>query len=241
MLKSWFHLFVILSLFAASPVVARVVDTQEDYLRLTDFDEHQRRQAEFNKRRLTDVSEVEKARRNWEDAQKKSLVDYKEWKRKQVASAAEDSDDYRQYLKAEALVQKRIEDLRQEFLSQRNKVREKFSASVKVTELEELGINIDPARVPWEKRNVLAEKGKPSSGARPSGGSPSFNRPNQGNDFIPPEFDSPPPPMPSAPPPPEFFEPDIPPPPPPPDGGFDIPPPPNFDDGAPPPIFDDEF
>ncbi|MBX3018502.1 MAG: hypothetical protein KF767_11470 [Bdellovibrionaceae bacterium] len=239
----WFFSLIFFALPALSD---RVVSSREDLVRLQGWDAHQRQIKDFDSQRQKDVGEVAKSRHAWEKERDEDLVEYRAWKKKQKAAMGEDGPEYQEYLRLQAEEVKRQERLRDTYLAERNDIRHNFSATVKVTELEELGIAHDPERVEWHKRNILAEKGKGSgsSGGRSSSPSrPSFPS-NSGNDFIPPEFDSPPPPPPSVPPPPEFFEPDIPPPPPPPppDGGFDVPPPPPaIDEGAPPPIFDDEF
>lgn len=226
---------------------AREVDSREDLLRLQGWDEHQKRMREFDRQRLTDRDDVAKRRDAWEREKRDDLVEYRAWKKKQTAALDESGPEYREYLKAEAAEARRREELREDFIEKRNDIRRKFSATVDVTEKQELGIAEDPERVDWHKRDLLSPKGR-ASGSRAGGSGnsrPSFTPPsNRGNDFIPPEFDTPPPPPPTTPPPPDFFEPDIPPPPPPPppDEGFDVPPPPPaIEEGAPPPIFDDEF
>lgn len=238
--------FFSLLLFALPALSDRVVNSREDLIRLQGWADHQRWLREFDRQRERDVKEVARAREAWEKEKRDDLVEYRAWKKRQAAAMDESGAEYREYLRLQAEELRRQEKLREQYLAERNDVR-KFSATVKLTEVEELGIADDTPRVEWHKRNLLADKKGSSSG---TGGGAGFSRPtytppsNQGNDYIPPEFDTPPPPPPSVPPPPEFFEPDIPPPPPPPppDGGFDVPPPPPaIDEGAPPPIFDDEF
>lgn len=234
--KSLRILVIAISLLGFHQVSARVVDTIEDRIRLEGWDEHLKSLNQADRQRLMDKDEVAKERKRWEEEQRKGLAEYREWKKKQDQRGDETGPDHIADLKEREKADKEFERLQALWLAEREKIRRQSRSTVNVTEAEELGLTKDPARVPWEKRDLFSDK--KAGAAKPSGSSsaPSNNR---GNDFIPPQFDSPPPP-PTAPPP-EFFEPDIPPPPPPPmpDGGFDMPP--GMDEGLPPPIFDDEF
>lgn len=249
-----FTLIILMSVVSASAALAdppldaspgRVVNSLEDRERLLGWGEQEKMQERFDQERLSDRGEVEKSRRAWEAEQAKSLESYKIWKKRQKASLGEESAEYYADLEMRRRQAQADEKLREDFVIRRDREREKARSVVRLTEKEELGINSDPERVPWAKRNLFGDR-KSASSSTSGGGRFTPPAPRNNNDFIPPEFDqAPPPPPPSGSPPPEFFEPDIPPPPPPPlpDGGFDIPPamPPPMEDGPPPPVFDDEF
>lgn len=225
----------------AQPEVARVVDSKDDRERLLGWDEHVQEQKELDRERLTDVEAAKKDRAAWEKTQQKSLAEHKVQKSKQRASFSDSGPEYLDDLKHKKQQEREFEKRRADYVEKRRIEREKSRAVVQLSEMKELGLEKNPDRVDWAKRDVLSEKSKnktPSVGSsRPNSGGRDGSRGN--SDYIPPEFDAPPPPTAA---PPEFFEPDMPPPPPPlpPDGNDGNINPPS-EDGAPPPVFDDEF
>jgi hypothetical protein len=200
--------------------------------RLAGFQEHQRKNAEFEKSRSVGADQVKEKRRAWDEKIQSSLPEYKEKKSRQAKPLDESSPEYLQDRKARKLEDQAHEERRQAFIKQRDLKRARKKTNIKLTEEEELGLKVQVDRVEWRKRATFKSntgKGSSSGGfSRPGG---SFGEGEGGGSQ---DFSSPPPPPqdfnpPPPPPAPEFFEPEIPPP----------PPMPEFDENIPPPIFDD--
>lgn len=241
-----FLFFLALTGLAQVKPNARVVNSEEDKVRLEGWEAHQALQQRLDAQRLSDQRNIQKSRDNWEALKNKNLIDYRAAKKREKAALDESSPEFKEDLRIRAEDLARTEKRRKDYVQRRDEIRRASRSAVKLTEETELALDQDLPRIAWEKRNLFGEKakGKVAGGSSSSGPSGrSGGNSGGGSDYIPPAFDQAPPPMPTTPPA-EYFEPDIPPPPPPglPDGGFD-PAPPAMDDIAPPPppVFDDEF
>ncbi len=247
-----FHAFLIFIILVCSglfPAQAqRIVNTEDEKIRLQGWDEYLREKARFERERMSDRRELGKDDRAWEKLKAEDLVKYRKLK---IQRKKEHDDSGAEYQKDFALKQKEAENFQRQldkFLDTRRQIRTRSKSSVKLTEEVELGLLEERERFEWEKRNLLDPKGT-GGGKRSAAPSP---RVFPGNSN-PPTWDAgqvpPPPPPPQGFPAPEF-ELDVPPPPPPPpvpefsEGFGDVPPPPppgGFDEQVPPPLFEEDF
>jgi len=219
--------FVILAI--ALSVKAREVDSKEDIERLSGFAQHQADQKKFEKERLSDLHQVRASEKAWGHQRDETLIEYQREKKKQQATLADTSHEYREDLREKLqFIDQEIKS-RREYVQKRDQVRHEEKTEIHLTEAQELGLDPSPDRVDWKRRHFFAETGKALGGKAGGGASPSTENFSGGAgrpSGVPP------------PPPPEFYESEPPPPVPPiydpgmPQGG-------GFDDPMPPPIFDD--
>lgn len=203
------------------------IEVFTDEERLKGFAEHNRRKQTFSEERESASGEMKAIRESWQKRLDSSVADYKAWKTRQKQALDESSEEYFEDQGYKKKAKLEFDQLRQEYVAERDKKRAQKKITIKLSEEKEYGLDEKPDRVEYRKRALyfpeLLKKNKKTTagGTLPSGsGSVDFGSP-------PAEFN---PPV-SQPPSPEFFEPEIPQPPP--------PPPPDFDDGIPPPIFDE--
>lgn len=220
----------------------RIVNSEEEKIRLQGWDEHQRTKAKFDRERLNDRRDTSKEDREWQKLKDDDLVYYRREKARRQKEIDDSGAEYKKDLAEKQKQEKKFQEQLDQFLEIRRRVREKSKSTVKLTEEEELGLFENRDRFEWEKRNLLDPKGLGSGSRRTA-------PPRASSPPIPSVFDSGPPPPPASTP---DFELDVPPPPPPPpppvpefsEGMGDVPPPPpasGFEEQVPPPIFEEDF
>ncbi len=221
--------WILTALLLLNLQMVQAAESFSEEQRLEGFAEHKRKNAQFEKERLSDVDGVKKSRKVWEEQLQKAVADYKASKNRQSVALDESSPEYKEDLKAKKQRAEELEKFRQEYVRERNLKKAQKNSHIHLTEEEELGLIEKDQRVDIAKRSLYGGGG--SSAHSFNSGRGGRNTRGGTTDFAPPPSDfSPPPPPPASP---EFYEPEIPPPPPPPPMEFEEPiPPPVFDDGA---------
>jgi len=217
-----FLFFLILSTTLSAQKASAQEFSEEE--RLKGFAQHNQRNQEFDRIRLSGANEIKKKREAWQEHISKSVEEYKASKQKQAKTVDESSPEYKVDFEQKKKVDQAYEETRKQYIKQRDAQRARRKVTIKLSEEEEYGLNEVGLRADIKKRALYGGqtgfKSIRGRGAGISSGNTDFASPPPPPN--PPEF-NPPPPQP-----PEFFEPEIPP-----------PPPPEFDEPIPPPVFDD--
>lgn len=197
------------------------IEVFTDEERLEGFAEHNRKKKKISDEREEHSGEIKQAREVWKKKLDDAVADYKAWKARQKEALDETSEEYVDDLRSKRRFDKELDEAQKEYVAERNRKRAQKKITIKLSEEKEYGLDENPERVEFRKRELYfadrrkKDKNKIGGGSSGASGSVDFGTP-------PPDFN---PPL-SQPPAPEFFEPDI-------------PPPPEFDEAIPPPIFED--
>ncbi len=204
------------------------IEVFTDEERLMGFAQHNLRNKKYEEDREASSGEIKKKREAWEKDLADSVADYKAWKSRQKEALDESSEEYFNDLNSKKRFDQDLEKERQEYVADRNQRRAQKKATIKLSEEKEYGLDQNPERVEFRKRELYfsdrAKRWEKKSGMNSGLGSGSGGSGSMDFSAPPPEYNPPT----SQPPAPEFFEPEIPP-----------PPPPEFDESIPPPIFED--
>lgn len=218
-----FSQFLILLCVTAFTTFALAYEGSEE-LRLSGFYDHIEGNRKFDRKRLSDVKEINQERVAWELARQKAVREFQIERAKRNTDLKDSSQAYAEDMKEKKAFDLALEKARQQYIQVRDLQRSRARKKYAVTEEQEYGLDQPVIRADKKVKKALGAGGSSSS---IGSSAPAYTPPP--SDFgsaI--EFEPPPPPpvMGEAP---EFFESDAP----------AVPELDTFDEPIPPPIFED--
>lgn len=161
---------VVVTLFCSFPQItqARVVRSQEDVERLEGYWSHQSESAQLERQRLEGLRAQVQEQKNFDKQREASLPYFLKEKTQEQKALSAVSQYYGEWLNNAWSRHQKQELAREAHIAEQRKQALRFQRRVTLSEEEELGLNIQRKRVPWEQRTF----GPRSLSGSGSGGRP---------------------------------------------------------------------